>query len=86
MRRNLDLSAINSKSMAALLNANMTTIYEFTSTSNLLNFISELFKSNGVDTVASNRLLNNIRKSKSLTEAQFIVTNSLLKGCGLGVI
>lgn len=55
------------------------------SVSELHNAIKELFAANNINTVASNRLLNNIEKSKSLTDAQFKLYNSILAGSKLSV-
>ena len=85
MKRNINLVEINPHSMSAILEGKIEEIYKLTSVDEIYGFIETLFDENAINTVASNRLLGNIKKSRSLGAAQFVVTNSWLKGSGLGV-
>lgn len=52
----------------------------------LLTLVESTFKTNLIDTPASNRLLNTIKKSKSFTNAYHGVYNSILAGANLASI
>ena len=85
MKRNIDLTKINPNCMSAIIERNINEIYSCQSVNDIHSYVSNLFKENNLDTNASRRLLENIRKSRSLVAAQSTVTNSLLAGCGLAV-
>lgn len=85
----VDLSKINEKSMTSVLNANYESVKDVAnkgSVNDVLNLVENLFNEAGINTKASNRLLNNIRKSKTSTEAIWTITNSMLSGFGESVI
>lgn len=48
--------------------------------------LSKIFAKYDINTPASNRLLSNVEKSRSVTDAQFKVYNSCLAGAGDAVI
>lgn len=86
MKQNINLVEINPNSMSAVLNNKMEEIYKLTTVPEIYQFTKNLFEEHEINTIASNRLLENIRKSRSLSAAQYTVTNSWLKGSGLGVL
>ena len=80
-----DLSKVE-KSMTKVLEDNIELVNSAKSTDDLYNIVNDLFVTNSIDTNASNRLLNNIKKQRNLTGAQSVIFNSMLKGEGKGVI
>lgn len=86
MNRNIDLTEINPRCMASIIKNNAESIYACKTVAEVHDLVKSLFDSNRVNTKASNRLLMNILKSKSVTAAQFAVTNSMLSGQGMSVI
>lgn len=84
----IDLTKINEKSMASLIQKNNDIIKkscESGSVSEIFETISKIFRDAELSTPATERLLKNIKKSRTATEATFIVYNSLMAGCGLGL-
>lgn len=79
-----DLSKVKG-SMTQVLSDNKSWQNE-TTVKGLYDKIKSLLDKNNIDTQASRRLLNNINKSKSLTNAQFIIYNSILAGSNNKVI
>lgn len=83
-----DLSKVNDRSIASLIQKNNDAIKkscESGSVSRIYETVSKVFTEAAVSTPATERLLNNIKKSRTATEATFIVYNSMMAGCGLGL-
>lgn len=84
-RPKIDLSK-KQGSMTQVLSDASNSLNSCASVDELHNKVKELFDENGINTVASNRLLTSIAKSRNLTDAQQTVYNSILSGSGLGTI
>lgn len=80
-----DLSQVEN-SMTKVLTDNIDSVNKSKTVDELFNTVSEIFKNNNIDTKASNRLLMNIKKNRSLSGAQSVVFNSILDGGNNGVI
>lgn len=81
----VDLSKVEG-SMSNIIQSNMDKINNCKTKDELLNTIKKIFDENNLNTKASNRLLNNIVRSKDFTTALMVVTNSYLSGTGNKVI
>ena len=82
----VDLSVENPRSISALISANKEKVRKSCESGSVMDIfenISSIFKEAHLDTPASRRLLEKIKRSKSATEALYIVYNSTLAGCGL---
>ena len=83
-----DLSKVNERSIASLITKNDAIVKkscETGSVSEIYSAISKIFEDAALNTTATRRLLENIRKSRTATRATFIVYNSMMAGCGLSV-
>lgn len=89
MEVKIDLSKVNKHSMVSVLQDNFTQIneaYATGSVSALFNTVDNLFKSADINTKASNRLLNNIKRSTTALMAMYTITNSMQAGWGNAVV
>lgn len=84
-RPRIDLSK-KQGSMTQVLSDASNNLNSCASVDELHNKVKELFDESDINTVASNRLLTSISKSRNLTDAQQTVYNSILSGSGLGTI
>lgn len=80
-----DLSKVKG-SMTNTLTAHKDEIATATSVKELVMNLKDWFKSDGIDTPASNRLIMNVMKQRDLVNAQYTVYNSILAGSGDKVI
>ena len=69
-------------SMTNIIKENFQEICAQTSKDAVYLLVKKLFEQNSLSTTASNRLLTNIMKSKTLLQAQQTVINSFLSGAG----
>ena len=69
-------------SMTNIIKENFQEICAQTSKDAIYLLVKKLFEQNSLSTTASNRLLTNIMKSKTLLQAQQTVINSFLSGAG----
>lgn len=69
-------------SMTSIIKENFQEICAQTSKDAVYSLVKKLFEQNSLSTTASNRLLTNIMKSKTLMQAQQTVINSFLSGAG----
>lgn len=81
----VDLSKVEG-SMSNIIQSNMDKINNCKTKDELLNTVKKIFDENNLNTKASNRLLNNIIRSKDFITALQAVTNSYLSGTGNKVI
>lgn len=72
-------------SMTNIIKENFQEICAQTSKDAVYLLVKKLFEQNSLSTTASNRLLTNIMKSKTLVQAQQTVINSFLSGAGCSV-
>lgn len=77
-----DLSNIEHSMTNALINV-QDQLNKVTTKDQLLALVESTFKANLIDTPASNRLLNTIKKAKSFSNAYQAVYNSILAGANL---
>lgn len=80
-----NLQTVNN-SMTSVLSKNIENVNACKNKAAVVDCVVELFTANGINTEASNRLVKNIKKSKSFESALFTVYNSILAGCGDEVI
>lgn len=86
MKVNIDLSKVNEKSIAALIETNNEQIKSSINTGSVYQVyetVQQILKTAEVNTPATDRLLRNIRQAKNATQAASIIYNSFLAGCGL---
>lgn len=81
----IDLSKVNSNSMVSVLEENKDLLSSQTDKNSLVELVKSIFAEHGINTKASNRLINNMNKSYDLTSAQFTLYNSMLAGYGMTV-
>lgn len=80
-----DLSKVEG-SMTNVLEKNISKINSCSTVKELVNTVKEILEKNGIDTKASQRLIKNIEKQRSLMSAFSTVYNSCLAGEGNSVI
>lgn len=80
-----DLSKVEG-SMTNVLEKNISKINSCSTVKELVDTVKEILEKNGIDTKASQRLIKNIEKQKSVMGAFSTVYNSYLAGSGQGVI
>lgn len=80
-----DLSTVDG-TMTKLLSTKTSELNACTSKEELVSTVTAMLKEAGIDTVASRRLIMNMKKSRSLTKAFETLYSSILYGSNLGVI
>lgn len=73
-------------SMTAVINENSEQIMAAQTVPGLVLILTKLFAAHGINTPASNRLINNVSSAHNITSAQFKVCNSFLAGTGNAVL
>lgn len=72
-------------SMTYVLKENYSAIINLKSKNEMYVAVKNLFDSANINTKASNRLLSNLNNARSLLDAQYIITNSMMSGSGNSV-
>lgn len=85
MVQNLNLAEVNDHSMVAILEKHKQQLWEADSKEGLVLLVTKIFADNNLNTKASVRLLENMKKSKTFEKALYTLTNSMLCGYGLGL-
>jgi uncharacterized protein YjgD (DUF1641 family) len=80
-----DLSDVEG-SMTNVLSAHKNEINKLKTKAEIVDYVTNLFDKEKINTKASNRLLTTLAKAKSDKDAVFAMYNSILKGAGDGVI
>ena len=80
-----DLSDVEG-SMTNVLSAHKNEINKLKTKAEIVDYVTDLFEKEKINTKASNRLLTTLAKAKSDKDAVFAMYNSILKGAGDGVI
>ena len=81
----IDLSK-KSHSMTAVINDNNDAIMSVQTVPGMVLMLTKLFTEHGINTKASNRLIDNVSKSYNIEDAMATVYNSFLAGTGNSVL